>query len=56
MNNLLSGNAGVSAGMAICFEKGFGLRAETLLRMQAAHDLAGARVKESAILVERVAV
>ena len=56
MSNLLNGNAGVSAVMAIRFEKAFGLRAETLLRMQAAHDLAAARGKDAAILVDRVAV
>ena len=55
MSNLLNGNAGVSAEMAIRFEKAFGLRAETLLRMQAAHDLAAARSKEATILVERIA-
>jgi addiction module HigA family antidote len=55
MSNLLNGNAGVSAEMAIRFEKAFGLRAETLLRMQAAHDLAAARRTENTIQVERVA-
>jgi addiction module HigA family antidote len=55
MSNLLNGNAGLSAEMAIRFEKAFGLRAETLLRMQAAHDLAAARAKEAVIIVERVA-
>lgn len=55
MSNLLNGNAGVSAEMAIRFEKAFGLRAETLLRMQAAHDLAAARAKKAAFRVERIA-
>ena len=55
MSNLLNGNAGLSAEMAIRFEKAFGLRAETLLRMQAAHDLAAARTNEQAIKVERIA-
>lgn len=36
MSNLLNGNAGLSAEMAIRFEKAFGLEAETMLRMQAA--------------------
>jgi antitoxin HigA-1 len=53
MSNLLNGHAGLSADMAIRFEKAFGLRAETLLRMQMAHDLAAARARE--IGVERVA-
>ncbi len=55
MSNLLNGRAGLSAEMAIRFEKAFGLRADTLLRMQAAHDLAGARAYERDIKVERIA-
>jgi hypothetical protein len=51
--NVLNGNSGLSAAMAIRFEKAFGLRAETLLRMQVAHDLAVAREEE--IMVEKVA-
>lgn len=54
MSNLLNGHAGLSAEMAIRFEKAFGLRADTLLRMQAAHDLAKARVHENDIKVARV--
>ena len=54
MRNLLNGNAGLSAEMALRFEKAFGLRAETLLRMQTAHDLAAARADGDAIRVERV--
>ena len=54
MSALLNGRAGLSAEMAIRFEKAFGLRADTLLRMQAAHDLAAARGRERAIKVERV--
>ena len=53
MSNLLGGRAGLSAEMAIRFEKAFGVRADTLLRMQAAHDLTKAR--EKPIDVERVA-
>ena len=55
MSNLLNGHAGLSADMAIRFEKAFGIRADTLLRMQAAHDLALARAHEKEIKVERVA-
>lgn len=39
VSNLLSGNAVLSAGMAIRFEEAFGLKADTLMRMQAAHAL-----------------
>lgn len=55
MSSLLNGRAGLSAEMAIRFEKAFCLRADTLLRMQAAHDLAKARAHESQIKVEKVA-
>ena len=55
MSNLLNGNAGLSAEMAIRFEKAFGLRADTLMRMQSAHELAQARAHEDEIEVERVA-
>lgn len=55
MSTLLNGRAGLSAEMAIRFEKAFGLRAETMLRMQAAHDLATARRREGEIEVEQVA-
>ena len=53
MSNLLGGRAGLSAEMAIRFEKAFGLSADTLMRMQAAHDLAAVRGR--VIEVERVA-
>ena len=55
MSNLLNGGAGLSAEMAIRFEKAFGLKADTLLRMQAAHDLAEARAREKDIKVDRLA-
>jgi addiction module HigA family antidote len=51
-SNLLNGNAGLSAEMAIRFEKAFGVRADTLMRMQAAHELAQARAREDEIVVE----
>lgn len=55
MSNLLGGRAGLSAEMAIRFEKAFGLSADTLMRMQAGYDLAQVRTREGAIEVERVA-
>lgn len=55
MSALLNGNAGLSAEMAIRFEKAFGVKADTMLRMQAAYDLAQARARERDILVDRVA-
>jgi addiction module HigA family antidote len=54
MSALLNGHAGLSAEMALRFEKAFGVRADTLLRMQTAHDLAKARAHEKDIRVERL--
>ncbi|HEY0310873.1 MAG TPA: HigA family addiction module antitoxin [Allosphingosinicella sp.] len=45
-SNLLNGNAGLSAEMAIRWEKAFGVRADTLMRMQAAHELANAWARD----------
>jgi addiction module HigA family antidote len=56
LSALLNGRAGLSGEMAIRFEKAFGFQAETLLRMQAAHDLARARAREAEIDVERLAL
>jgi addiction module HigA family antidote len=55
VSNLLNGHAGLSAEMAIRFEKAFGLKADTLMRMQSAHELALARSREDEIDVEAVA-
>ena len=52
MSKLLNGRQGLSADMAIRFEKAFGLRAETLMRMQVSHELAEARLHEAEIDVE----
>lgn len=51
-SNLLNGSAGLSAEMAIRFEKAFGIKADTLMRMQSAYALAEARAREDEILVE----
>ena len=55
MSALLNGRSGLSAEMAIRFEKAFGLRADTLLKMQAAHELALARANEGNIRVAPIA-
>lgn len=52
MSNLLNGRADLSPEMAIRFEKGFHIPAETMLRMQAAFNLANARAYEDEIEVE----
>lgn len=55
MSALLNGRSGLSAEMAIRFEKAFGISADTLMRMQAAHDMAEAREHADAIKVEALA-
>jgi len=52
MSKLLNGRQGLSADMAIRFEKAFGLSAETLMRMQASYELAEARTHEAEIDVD----
>lgn len=51
-SNLLNGNAGLSAEMAIRFEKAFGVKADTLMRMQAAYEVTKARAREDVIRVK----
>jgi addiction module HigA family antidote len=55
LSTLLNGNASLSADMAIRFEKAFGVKADTLLRMQATFDLAQARAHERDIKVKKLA-
>ena len=54
MSNFLNGKADLSPEMAIRFEKGFGIPAETMLRMQSAHDLANVRLRADQIVVDAV--
>ena len=56
MSTLLNGRVGLSAEMAIRFEKAFGLQADTLCRMQTAYELSNARAHEDEILVEPLRV
>ena len=44
--------AGLSAEMAFRFEKAFGVKADTQMRMQSAHELAQARAQEDEIVVK----
>ncbi len=53
MSSLLNGRVGLTAEMAIRFEKAFGLKADTLCRMQTNHDLAAARAGQDKIKVSR---
>jgi addiction module HigA family antidote len=51
LSTLLNGRANLSAEMAIRFEKAFGIKADTLMRMQTAYELAQARAHEGDIKV-----
>lgn len=51
LSMLLNGHTGLTADMAIRFEKAFGLSADTLCRMQTAHELAEVRGREATIAV-----
>lgn len=55
LSALLNANASLSADMAIRFEKAFGIKADTLLRMQTTYELAQARQHEDEIKVARFA-
>ena len=51
ISSLLNGRAALSADMAIRFEHAFGVKAETLMRMQARHELGKAREHEARLAV-----
>jgi addiction module HigA family antidote len=53
---LLNGNASLSADMVIRFEQAFGVKADTLLRMQSAYELTQARRLEAGTKVGRLAI
>ena len=53
LSKLLNGRASLSPEMALRFEKAFGLKMDTLLRMQTSYDIAQARKATNKIKVER---
>jgi addiction module HigA family antidote len=56
LSRVINGKAGISPDMAIRLEKAFGSSADAWLRMQAAYDLAQARMHEDRIKVKRVQI
>jgi addiction module HigA family antidote len=54
LSRLVNGHYGLSAEMAIRFEKLFGVKADTMMRMQTAYDLAQARDHEKDIVVREL--
>src|SRR3990172_6047696 len=53
LSNLLNENADLSGEMALRIEKAFGVSMDTLMRMQAAYDIARARKDAGKIHVRR---
>jgi addiction module HigA family antidote len=53
LSALFNGHAALSPDMALRIEKAFGVKMDTLLRMQAAFEIAEARSRESRIKVKR---
>ena len=53
LSSLLNGKADLSGTMALRIEKAFGVKMDTLMRMQASYDIAQARKREKEIRVKR---
>ena len=53
LSNLLNERASLSPDMALRIEKAFGVKMDTLMRMQNAYDIAQARSREGEIIVSR---
>ena len=51
LSGLLNGKADLSGDMALRIEKAFGVKMDTLMRMQASYDIALTRKRQSAIKV-----
>ena len=52
LSSLLNGKANLSGDMALRIEKAFGIKMDTLMRMQAAYDIAETRKREKRIHVK----
>jgi addiction module HigA family antidote len=53
LSSLLNGKADLSGNMALRIEKAFGVKMDTLMRMQASYDIAQTRKREKEIRVKR---
>ena len=53
LSAMLNGRAALSPEMALRVEKAFGVKMDTLMRMQTAYDIAAARLLEREIRVKR---
>ena len=54
LSSLLNSKAALSGDMALRIEKAFGIKMETLMRMQSAYEIAQTRKREKLIKVERI--
>jgi len=54
LSSLLNSKADLSGEMALRIEKAFGVKMDTLMRMQAAYDIAQTRKRENDIQVRRI--
>ena len=54
LSSLLNSKANLSGDMALRIEKAFGVKMDTLMRMQSSYDIAQARKREKDIHVRRV--
>jgi addiction module HigA family antidote len=54
LSSLLNGTAGLSGDMALRIEKAFGVKMDTLMRMQSSYDIAQTRKREKQIRVRQI--
>lgn len=54
LSSLLNAKAALSGDMALRIEKAFGVKMDTLMRMQSAYDIAQTRLREKDIRVKRI--
>ena len=54
LSSLLNAKADLSGEMALRIEKAFGVKMDTLMRMQSAYDIAKTRGREKEIRVRRI--
>jgi antitoxin HigA-1 len=54
LSSLLNGKGNLSGDMALRIEKAFGVKMDTLMRMQSAYDIARTRKREKEISVRRI--
>ena len=54
LSSLLNGKANLSGDIALRIEKAFGVKMDTLMRMQSAYDIAETRKREKEIRIPRI--